>query len=252
MKPTDNILDIGCGDGALTIKLAEAAHKGHVMGLDASASMIETAKNLYPVEKPPFPEFHLQDCTRLSQSPQSIQERLVGSWDKVFSNAALHWILRNPETRMDVFRDIHSALRPDGIFVFEMGGAGNVGEVNAALVGGLMAHGVAAVDARNANPWFFPDEIWMRKALETTGFEVERLELEYRPTQLTADSEGGITGWIKLMGADFLEQVRESERQEVIKWACAALEDIITREDGSKWIGYVRLRGVAKKRNTSL
>jgi hypothetical protein len=53
----------------------------------------------------------------------------AGSYDKVFSNAAMHWILRPEERREDFFRGVHGALKPDGVFCFEMGGMGNVAEV---------------------------------------------------------------------------------------------------------------------------
>ena len=49
------------------------------------------------------------------------------------SNAALHWILRSPTTRHATLVAIFSALKPAGKFVFEMGGAGNVAEIQSAL-----------------------------------------------------------------------------------------------------------------------
>lgn len=65
------------------------------------------------------------DATKIISSP----ELQKSSYDKVFSNAAMHWILRNEETRRDFFLGVRGALKPGGIFVFEMGGMGNVAEV---------------------------------------------------------------------------------------------------------------------------
>lgn len=248
-SPTDHILDIGCGDGPLTAQIASLVPSGRVLGLDASTSMVSTAEQQYPETSHPNCSFRVQDCTRLAQDAQS--DVVNGTWDKVFSNAALHWIMRNPETRMDVFRDVYAALKPGGAFVFEMGGKGNVAEVHAALLAGLVAHGVPIQEAREASPWFFPSEVWMRRALEESGFVVEICESEYRPTRTTAKDEegqGGLEGWVKLMGAAFLEKVDESRRQDVVKWVCEVLQDVDTREeDGSTYIGYVRLRAVARK-----
>ena len=36
IKPTDTILDVGCGPGTITIGLAALAHKGSVTGIDGA------------------------------------------------------------------------------------------------------------------------------------------------------------------------------------------------------------------------
>ncbi len=63
------------------------------------------------------------DATKLSPVLQK------GSFDKAFSNAAMHWILRPEESREGFFRGVRNALKPGGVFCFEMGGMGNVAEV---------------------------------------------------------------------------------------------------------------------------
>lgn len=248
-SPTDHILDIGCGDGPLTAQIASMVPSGRVLGLDASSSMISTARQRYSSSAHSDCSFRVQDCTRLAQDAQA--DVLDGTWDRVFSNAALHWILRRPETRMAVLRDVHAALKPGGAFVFEMGGKGNVAEVHAALVAALVAHGVPMAEARDASPWFFPSDVWMRRALEESGFAVEVCEMEYRPTPVTekdGEGQGGLEGWVELMGAAFIERVEEGRRHEVVKWVCDVLQDVNTRdEDGRTYIGYVRLRAVGRK-----
>lgn len=134
-----------------------------------------------------------------------------------------------------------------------MGGAGNVAEVHAALISALIHQGVPLEEARAASPWFFPSETWMRTALEGVGFHVEVLETEYRPTKLTTDEKGGLRGWVELMGAEFLDVLgNEGKRKAAVDEVCNVLDTVITRiEVGSQWLGYVRLRGVAKKRIVS-
>ena len=240
---------MGCGDGQLTFQIHQSSlTTGRICGLDASERMIAAAQAKYPHQTHPNLDFHVQDCARFNEDAQ--QTYLTGQWDKVFSNAAMHWILRDPETRAPFFDNVHRALRPGGVFVFEQGGFGNVAEVHAALIATMMAHGWPAEQARDASPWFFPTDDWMRDALERAGFEVEKLELEYRPTRLTADDDmgnGGLEGWVRIFGADFIDRVMEVD--DFICRVADILESIITRpEDGSKCIGYVRLRGVARKR----
>ncbi|KAF4635016.1 hypothetical protein G7Y89_g3080 [Cudoniella acicularis] len=143
------------------------------------------------------------DGTALSQKP----ELQNASFDKVFSNAAMHWILSPEATRETFFRGIHAALKPSGTFVFEMGGMGNVAEMRTALFFSVSRR-IGLPAALAVDPWFFPDEIWMTKMLEETvgGFKVEKIEREYRPTK--AD-EGGIEAWIRLMGKQFFDVVKE-------------------------------------------
>ncbi|EGS19296.1 uncharacterized protein CTHT_0059220 [Thermochaetoides thermophila DSM 1495] len=129
------------------------------------------------------------------------------AFTKAFSNAALHWILRSEETREAVFRGVRDSLVDNGTFAFEMGGLGNVAEMRAALLGAV-ARRVGIEKAREADPWFFPDEKWITDMLESKvgGWKVEKVEREWRPT--VAD-KGGVEAWVKLMGANFFDAVPE-------------------------------------------
>lgn len=149
---------------------------------------------------------------------------------------------------MATLRAIYDSLKPGGSFVFEMGGHGNVAETMTALLFTLMQQGVSVEKAREANPWFFPSDSWVKEALEKVGLQVDKIETEYRPTKLTAAANGGLAGWIKLMGAQFLEVLPAEKRDEAVKQVCDVLESVVTlEENGSQWLGYVRLRGIARK-----
>lgn len=249
-QPGEHIIDIGCGDGQLTSDIASAVGPtGRVLGLDASSSFIESAQK---ANKHQHCSYELQDCTALSSNASA--STTPGAWDKAFSNAAMHWILRDEATRHSFFSAVHALLKPNGHFAFEMGGKGNVAELHAAFTAALTTHGdLSLAAARAASPWFFPSTTWMEAALAEAGFDVEVCESEYRPTKLTAergDGSGGIEGWVRLMGAKFLEAVEGEERRErVVRAVCEWVEDVVRREeDGSRWIGYVRLRAVGRKR----
>ncbi|KAL2837052.1 S-adenosyl-L-methionine-dependent methyltransferase [Aspergillus pseudoustus] len=238
-QPTDKILDIGCGDGKFTDLFLP--HVGNVLGVDSSPAMIEAANKDFGSEKA---EFRVLDCCHLEQD-KSVAD---GSWDKVVSNAALHWILRNEETRMSTLRGAYASLKPGGTFVFEMGGHGNVSEVSTALMYALIRQGVPVEKVREVYPWFFPSVPWMTSALESIGFKVIKVEMEHRPTPLTSSVNGGLAGWVRLMGAPFLEVLEPEKREAAVQEICEVLQTAVTRvEDGSQWLGYVRLRGIAQR-----
>ncbi|KAG9245732.1 S-adenosyl-L-methionine-dependent methyltransferase [Calycina marina] len=245
VQPDDKILDIGCGDGVINLQVGEVLKKGSgkIHGTDASEAMIRTSKD--DAEKAGLSDictFEVLDTKNLIHHP-ALQ---TAAFDKVFSNAALHWILRPEAMRRAVFAGVHAALRPHGRFVFEMGGMGNVAEMRTILLA-VVARRVGIVRARAADPWFFPDEEWMEKMLVETGFVVERIEREYRPTK--AD-EGGVEGWTRLMGKQFFDAVApegDSKREECIKEALEVIEGVCESPGGGSWFGYVRLRAIARK-----
>lgn len=187
------------------------------------------------------------DATQLVDTPQ-LQ---LGQYDKVFSNAAMHWILRDPALRVPFFRGVHGALRAGGAFVFEMGGLGNVGEMRAAILSAV-GRRAGMARARSADPWFFPDEAWMVDVLENAvgGFKVERVEREYRPTRANEGPGGGVAGWVRLMGKQFFDVLGEGEERAEAEREVEDILETVCRSparDGGNWIGYVRLRAVVRK-----
>ncbi|MCJ1477581.1 hypothetical protein MMC13_006254 [Lambiella insularis] len=222
-QPNDIILDVGCGDGSLTAQIKESC--ASITGIDASANFIEAAQSSYG--SIPDLTWEVHDCRFLEKSCHF----QPGNYTKVFSNAALHWILRDPSTRQSVVGAAYKALKPGGTFVFEMGGAGNVAEVHTALLAALVHHGVGIQEAREASPWFFPSETLMKNMLGKAGFTVEKSQREYRPTKLTTEDEGGIEGWVRLFGAQFLEKLTESRRTSAVREVCDALETVLTHEE---------------------
>ncbi|KAK6499360.1 hypothetical protein TWF506_003988 [Arthrobotrys conoides] len=243
--PTDKILDLGAGDLILTSKLSQ--HCSKILALDASPDLIKSGQSLFPKDSYPNLDSRVVDCRYLENEADVIS----GDWDKVFSNAALHWILRDPATRMNTLKAVYDALKPSGRFIAETGGFGNISEVNVAITAAVSARGVPLSKIKDANPWFFPSVEYMKGLLEEAGFVVEMIESEYRPTELSledGEGEGGVKAWIEMFGQRFLELVGEGERGAVAGEARDLLEGVARREDGRWVVGYVRLRWVAVKK----
>ena len=131
--PGSTVLDLGCGNGALTHRLRQSGFQ--VMGLDASPDLLSAARKSYPDI-----EFVLGDAVDFSL-PEPV--------DVVFSNAVFHWIEKKCHPAM--LACVSRALKPGGEFVFEFGGSGNTARIEAAMVRAFSREGY-----RYQNPIFFP------------------------------------------------------------------------------------------------
>jgi trans-aconitate 2-methyltransferase len=81
VRPGLRVVDLGCGTGELTLRLADHLPGSQVTGLDNAASMLEKAA---PLSRPGL---------RFEDGDQA---ELSGEWDLIFSNAALHWSEEHP------------------------------------------------------------------------------------------------------------------------------------------------------------
>lgn len=232
LQPGDTLLDLGCGDGVLTGTFSRQCKQ--VIGVDSSPAMIAAC--------PPADNATYTAASALSLPPD------LPRVHKIFSNAALHWILRTtPAARAAFFARCHDQLLPGGSFVAECGAHGNVAEVHAAVTSALLHRGVAAQTARDSAPWWFGSQRDFRGLLEGAGFAVEVLETELRQTELTAGSEGGIRGWVRLFASTMLACLPAADREAAVEEVAEALEGVGRREDGGMWVNYVRVRFVARR-----
>jgi SAM-dependent methyltransferase len=213
-QPGEHILDVGCGDGTLTLKIKEAG--ADVVGIDNSLSMVAAAKARGL-------DARLMDAAQL---------KFGEAFDAAFSNATLHWVLDKERAA----RAIWFALKPGGRFAGEMGGDGNLARLREALDDVLVARGFGP-PTYAANWYPTPEEF--AAVYEQAGFKDVDARLIERPTEL----EHGVAAWVTTFRKGWLDRagVPEDERQ--------AIAEAVADRVGSNVADYVRLRFIMRKPN---
>jgi trans-aconitate methyltransferase len=212
-RPGEVILDLGCGDGALTQKIAATGCR--VYGCDASLAQLNATR-----------EQGIQVFVMDGQ-----QLGLKRRFDAVFSNAALHWMKQAGK----VIEGVARSLKPGGRFVGEFGGKGNVETIRQALHGALRNRGI---DPWSVDPWYYAEPQEYTELLHRHGFTVEYIELIPRPTKLPGD----ILGWLELFAQPFSKAVPEAVRSTFLTEVRSELEPALKQSDGSWVADYMRLR----------
>lgn len=213
-KPGERVLDLGCGDGALTEKLTQAGTA--VVGIDASPEFVAAAQARGV-------DARLMDATAMS---------FVSEFDAVLTNAVLHWI----EDKDAVVAGVRRALRPSGRFVGEFGGHGCVAAIATALQAVCLKRGVTP-----RMPWHYSTVDEFTAVLERQGFRPVTVQLVPRPTPLPS----GIEAWLRTFAGPVFAALPEPEREPALAEAVDLLRFSLCDEQGRWTADYTRLRFAA-------
>jgi SAM-dependent methyltransferase len=211
----ERILDIGCGDGALTERIAAVG--AQVVGIDPSPAMLAAAR--------------ARGLDARSMDAGALP--FSGEFDAVFTNAVLHWI---PDLT-PVLAGVRRALKPGGRFVGECGGHACVAAVCTALLAVAAAHGLEA-----RLPWTFRTADEFADALVASGFVPVDVRLVPRPTPLPS----GMAAWLRTFAGSMFDGLPEAERAAAFAEAVELLAPSL-RDSRGRWTAdYIRLRFVAR------
>jgi SAM-dependent methyltransferase len=211
-QPGEHVLDIGCGDGTLTLKIKEMG--ADVVGIDNSLSMVAAAKAKGL-------DVRLMDAAQL---------KFAEAFDAAFSNATLHWVLDKERAA----RAIWFALKHGGRFAGEMGGDGNLAHLRETLDDVLVERGYGPPTF--AGNWY-PSPLEFTAVYEQAGFKDIEARLIERPTEL----KHGVAAWVTTFRAGWLDRagVPHDDRQ--------TIADAVAERVGSNIADYVRLRFIMRK-----
>lgn len=226
--PTDRVLDIGCGSGDFTRKVADLIPDGWVVGIDPSESLLDTAR----AAAGPNQEFQLLRAQQLGALNPS------RPFDVVLSRAALHWVRR--QDHPGVLAAAHQQLRPGGLLRLEFGGAGNV----PAITGWL--NELAPQYGGPQDPWHFPAAGDYLELVLDAGFDVTegwvRQVAQRRPF-----SRETVLGWLTSQTLQAYDHPMTPENADAFRRHVVRDVDQLQRGDGSYDLTFVRLDVRARK-----
>jgi trans-aconitate methyltransferase len=102
------VVDLGCGPGSLSQRLATALPAAQVVGVDADPLLL----GLGSAQTNPGVRLVEAD---LGQPGWADATGLPGPWDAAVSSTALHWL--EPEALGQLYQTLAANLRPGGVFV---------------------------------------------------------------------------------------------------------------------------------------
>jgi len=173
----EKVLDLGCGDGALTKTISGLVSQGSVIGIDASDGMIGAAKNLESENL----SFHRQDINEMDYFEE---------FDLIFSNATLHWI----KDHKKLLSNCYKALKPGGYLRFNFAGDGNCSNFYKVIKEVMSEERYRQFFKNLEWPWYMPNFKEYKDLLK--GCEFKEIEIWGENADRYFNNKDEMIGWI--------------------------------------------------------
>jgi trans-aconitate 2-methyltransferase len=229
----ETLLDIGCGDGKITAELAKALPCGRAIGIDSSPDMINLAQTLFPLTDNPNLSFQLMDARNFV---------FQAIFDRVFSNAALHWITN----QSPVLFSVEKCLKPGGKLLFQMAGKGNAKNVLDIINEMITVEPWKPYFINLKFPYGFFDQSEYTCFLEKAGLKPIRVELFPKDMKLVGAE--GLAGWIRTTWLPFTEKLPADLKGKFVDEVVQTyLQKHPVDAEGNVHVGMIRLEVEAQK-----
>lgn len=230
LRGDERILDLGCGDGTLTAQLAELVPDGSVLGIDASESMIETARKDHAGANL---RFELQDIDAID---------FESEFDLAFSNATVHWVKDHGKLLANVFR----SLKDRGVVRFQFAGDGNCSNLIKVIREVMSAKEYAAYFSKFDWPWYMPTVEQYRALLDEVAFTEKNVWSQDADKYF--ESIEAMTKWIDQPSiVPFLGCVAEKDKQRFRDDVVERMIKETVKDDGTCFETFRRINVLARK-----
>ena len=223
----DVVVDLGCGSGEFTARLAELARHGRVTGIDRDVSMLAAASR----HRGPNQSYIRADATELAEVVEP------GSVDVVVSRAMLNWLPASQHRHL--YDAVFAVLRPTGVFHLEAGAPGNIPRIIELLEDLAAEHDLPAPPA-------FPDPCLALELLEASGFQVDDDSVRTVATRRRFDREQ-LAGLLTTQAILVLTRHTAPQRARAIRDEALGSIGRLRRHDGSYDQTFVRLEILVRR-----
>ena len=182
----ESILDVGCGNGLLTLRMAKRTPEGFVIGIDSSGDMLQKAEENKREQESGNVDFQLKDAPSVDYENR---------FDAIFSNSALHWIKDHGELLTRFYR----ALKPGGRIALGFASRGNIDSF-LKVIKYVMEDKEFSPYFKGFNfSWYFPGEEY-KGLLKDAGFE--KSEIKFKSVEIRMTEEE-LMGWFRTVGMPY-------------------------------------------------
>ena len=228
---SEEILDLGCGDGRLTARLAELVPRGRVVGIDASAGMIAAARQHQA--KASHLAFLLRDITELDFDSE---------FDIVFSNATLHWV----KNHQPLLGNLYRTLKPGGVLRVNFAADGNCRTFFKVVREAMEQPSFAPYFSRFPWPWYMPTVDEYSTLVDQIPFAEAHVWGENADRSFP--DRDSLIKWIDQPSlVPFLQSVPDDTKDQFRCWVIAHMLAETQQDDGTCFERFRRLNIFAKK-----
>lgn len=165
LKGSERVLDLGCGSGKVTARIAERVPRGAVVGVDASSEMIAFASQNFSAAEYPNLRFEVMDICAVPFRQE---------FDLIVSFNALHWIPKQPKA----LERVRAAIKQDGRAQLRLVPKGERKSLEDVIEETRRSPRWEGYFAGFRDPYLHLTAVEYQELAEQEGFRVERLRVE--------------------------------------------------------------------------